>query len=88
MVLEGSGGPIVESHVELFLRLSLCLDDLLEGDGLVFVEGDAFCDIGCSIYPFVTIALLGIFFQIGSLHHLCLYTYDAAEKDGGKHPEF
>ena len=60
LVLERRGSPVVQLYIQLVLRLSRCLYDLLIGERLVLVERQTAGQISSSVKPFVTILLLGI----------------------------
>ena len=87
LVLEGCGGPVVQCHIELLLGLTRGIDNLLVGQALVLVERESRGYVPGSVEPLVAIALLGIFLQVGRLHHLCFDgCCSANRKDSGNHP--
>ena len=83
---EGSRSPVVQSHVELLLLLTLGWNDLLIGQALVLVERQSLSEALGGIKPLVAVLLLGILLQVGRLYRLSLDCRCAAKEDGGKHP--
>ena len=83
--LEGRRCPVVHHDVQLLFRFAWRLDNLLVGQRLVLVEGQAPGKVGSGVQPLVAVLALGVFLQVGGLHHLCLY-FDGrtaqAQQDG------